>query len=158
MMGKSKQTAGTNSNFQSRSREQYVREVLLEAGERLFPKKVSKEHQQEKLQKVPSVTSPLSITTSMEKISSTQKSFAAILIQKRTNGFWAAPRFLPKSEQLSVQCIASRGAEEVTKRIRKMKNQVRSKVLKAFVWQIAEVIQYQERRCSHEEKSIFSQP
>jgi len=44
-MNESKQTAGTNSNSQSRSREQNVLEVLLEVGERLFPKKISKEHQ-----------------------------------------------------------------------------------------------------------------
>ncbi|MCK4793278.1 MAG: hypothetical protein KAV87_56630 [Desulfobacteraceae bacterium] len=156
-MDKSKQTAGTNSNSQSRSRDQNVREVLLEVGEKLFPRKVSKEHQQDKLLNAPSVASPLSMTTSVEKRSSTQKSFAAVFMQSRANGFRAATRFLPKSEQLSVHCVASRSAGEVTKWIRKMKNQVRSMVLKAFVWRIEEVTQYQERRYSHEEKTIFNQ-
>lgn len=108
MIDESKQTAGTNSNSQSRSRKQNVREVLLEVGERLFPKKVSKELQQYKLQNAPSVTSTPSITTSMKKISSTHKSFAAMFMQSRTNGLWAGTRFLPKSEQLYVHCVASR--------------------------------------------------
>jgi len=57
-----------------------------------------------------------------------------------------------------ITVLQAENAGEVVKRTRKMKNQVRSKGLKAFMWRTEEVIQYQERRCSYEEKIIFNQP
>ena len=53
--------------------------------------------------------------------------------------------------------LPAESAGEVVKQTRKTKNQVRSEGLKAFMWRIEEVNQYQERRCSYEEKTIFNQ-
>ena len=45
----------------------------------------------------------------------------------------------PKANNVLFTALPAESAGEVVKRVRKMKNQVRSEGLKAFVWQIEEV-------------------